>query len=262
MITLTSRIFACGAMAVMVAGAPASARQAQLDRAVAQSEQATTNGQQSQTRIDALEERRGDLFREYRATLQRIESQELFLDQQRVFLQSQANEIDDLQRQIEEVDDITISLLPMQFEMIDQLETFIMLDIPFKRDERMKRVADLRALMDRPDVPVSEKYRKIIEAYEIEAESGRKLTYWEAPFGDGPDAPLVDYLLIGRVAWVYMFKDESRLGLWNSEEGAWDNLPGSYRGDLRQAIRIARETATPNVFLAPVSGATSVADAG
>lgn len=259
--TLTLRVLACGAMVAMVAAAPAAARQTQLDRAVAQSEQATQDGQQSQQRIDAFEERRGDLFREYRATLQRIESQQLFLEQQRVFLRSQENEIEDLQRQIEEVDDITISLLPMQFEMIDQLDNFIALDIPFRLDERTNRIAELRTLMDRPDVPVSEKYRKIIEAYEIEAEFGRKLTYWEAPFGDGPDAPLVDFLLIGRVAWVYMFKDESRLGVWNAEEGAWENLAGSYRADLRQAVRIARETATPNVFLAPVRGA-AVADAG
>lgn len=242
-------------MAAFLATAPASA---QLNQTVREAENATTQAQQSQERINGLEEQRTDLFREYRAALQRIESQQLFIEQQRVYLQSQQVEIEDLQRQIEEVDDITISLLPMQFEMIDNLEEFIRLDIPFRREERMARVDRLRTLMDRPDVPVSEKYRLIIEAYEIEAEFGRKLTPWEGRFGDGPDAPIVDYLLIGRVSWVYMTKDESRLGVWNAEAGQWDNLPGSYRGDIRQALRMARETATPNVFLAPVRGAVDV----
>ncbi len=252
MVKLTSYLAAGAAFAVCAVSSPAMA---QLNQTLQESENATAAERQSQERINALEEDRTDLFREYRATLQRIESQKLFVEQQRVYLRSQENEIEDLQRQIEEVDDVTISLLPMQLEMIDNLEEFIRLDVPFRLNERLNRVEALRELMDRPDVPSSEKYRKIVEAYEIEAEFGRKLTPWEGRFGDGPDAPLVDYLLIGRVAWVYMFKDESRLGVWDAEAGEWRDLGGAYRTDIRQAMRMANETATPNVFLAPVPGA-------
>jgi len=248
---------------LLVAGAPALA---QLNETVNEAQRSTTAAAASQARIDGLADQRGDLFREYRATLQRIDAQQLFVDQQRVFLASQSNEITDLERQITEVEDVLRNLLPMQYEMIENLQAFVAVDIPFLRAERAERVARLTGFMNNPAIAPAERYRLIVEAYEIEADYGRFLKTWDGPLNPNPlsdEAPdetakTVDYLLIGRVAFIYAAQDGSEMGIWNAEAAAWDDLSDSYRVDVRTAVRMAKEVTTPDVFLGPVPGSTDI----
>jgi hypothetical protein len=251
------------AMAALLAVAAPS--YAQLNQAVSEAERATAAAAASQARIDRVADEAGDAFRDYRAALQTIERRELFVEQQRVFLQSQQNELTDLESQIGNVDEVLQGLTPMMFTMIDELESFIELDIPFLMDDRRERIVRLRELMDESpsDVPPAEKYRKIIEAYQIETDYGRFVAGFEGRFSDDPhastdpDAPVVDYLRVGRVSLIYMFKDGSRMGIYNPEAKQWDDLPGSYRLDIQKALRIAREVTTPDVFTVPMRGARS-----
>ncbi len=242
-----------GAIAAFTAAIPAAA---QLEEAVREAEGATASARASQDRIDELDEARGDIFREYRATLQRIDSQQLFVDQQRVFLESQRNDLSDLERQIEEVDDITTSLLPMQHDMIDALAEFIELDLPFLLDDRRARVERLREVMNNRNVSAAERYRLILEAYQIETDYGRFLNTYEGPLTNDENAATVDFLMIGRLAFIYQTQDDSEAGIWDAEAGDWRSLDGGFRPQIRQAIRMADEVTTPNVFLAPVPGPT------
>jgi hypothetical protein len=153
----------------------------------------------------------------------------------------------------------------MQFEMIEELGIFVEADLPFLRADRVSRVRRLRSYMDDPSISPAERYRQIVEAYQLEADYGRFLDTWAGPYvadplsgaDPDPDASTVDYLLIGRVAFIYMAQDESEMGIWNEEAKAWDRVPDTFRLDIRRAIRMAREVTTPNVFMAPVRGATT-----
>lgn len=257
--TMNWRLGCAGAMAALALAAtpPASA---QLEEAVREAESATDAARESQERINEIHDRTGDLFREYRATLQRIESQRLYVDQQRVFLESQRNELAELERQIDEVDDITTSLLPMQIDMIDALEEFINLDLPFLIEDRLARVGRLRDVMGDPNVAPAERYRLILEAYQIEADYGRTLRTYEAPLTDAEDAPTVDFLLIGRLAYIYQTQDDTDAGIWDADAGEWRSLGSGYRTSVRSAIRMADEVTTPNVFLAPVPGPSQASE--
>ena len=254
--------------AVFALGAPSAGQQ--LEQAVTEAEQSTAAAAQAQAQIDQISRQTSDINVEYRRVLQAIANQQLYVDQQGVFLASQQNEIEDLERQITEVEDVLRNLLPMQNEMIEALDDFVRADIPFRRGERLDRVQRLRSLMNNPAVAPAERYRQIVDTYQVEADAGRFLDTWSGPLnqsplsGEEPDetAPTVDYLLIGRVAFIYMSQDESDLAIWNNESGAWDALDGSFRLGVRQALRMARETAAPNVFVGPVPAATTVGDAG
>ncbi len=57
--------------------------------------------------------------------------------------------------------------MPFTVEMIAVLRTFIELDMPFPQRGRYDRVDRLEANMDRADLAVTEKYRQIMEAYQI-----------------------------------------------------------------------------------------------
>ena len=239
-----------GAVAGMAAGGAANA---QLERAVQVAQQSTEAGQQSQDRVEQLDDSRTDLAREYRAVLQQIESQRLFVDQQRVFLRSQQNEIESLQSQIGRVENVKVELLPMMREMVDNLANFVELDLPFNMVERQERIQRLYDNLDDADVSVAERYRVILNAYEIEASYGRGINAYEGPLTEGGE-DVVDFLRIGRLMLIYSRKDADQYGYWDRESGSWQPLPGDYGLELSKAFRIARNAAAPEILLAPVPG--------
>ena len=79
-----------------------------------------------------------------------------------------------IEKDIASISSLTRSVMPLMFKMIDALDNFVELDVPFLINERRQRIAGLRNLMNNPDASPAEKYRKISEAYEIENEYGRK----------------------------------------------------------------------------------------
>jgi len=52
---------------------------------------------------------------------------------------------------------------------------------------------------------------------------------------------------------VYMTKDESEIARYNIETGDWDPVDGGQALQLRQAIRIAKGEAAPDIVYAPVA---------
>ena len=66
-------------------------------------------------------------------------------------------------------------------KMIEVMSLFVELDLPFLPEERQTRIIQLQTLMERADVTLAEKYRRILEAYQVETEYGRTI---EAYKGD------------------------------------------------------------------------------
>jgi hypothetical protein len=134
----------------------------------------------------------------------------------------------------------------------------VRLDLPFLIDERTERTAELRALMSRADVTNAEKYRRIMEAYQIENEYGRTIeAYRSALEVDGRELT-VDFLRFGRVALVYQSIDQSMAGVWSQENRTWEPLDSSHRSAIRQGLRIARKQAAPELIRVPVPAALAV----
>ena len=143
-----------------------------------------------------------------------------------------------------------VEIVPLMFGMIESLDEFIGLDMPFNLEERRNRVDTLRALMEDPDVTVSERYRKIMEAFQIETSFGRDV---EATKGD-LEGREVEFLRIGRVLLAYQTADRSETGFWNKTSGQWEALPDEYRNFITEGLRIARKQAPPNLLMLPVPG--------
>ncbi len=246
-------------MAAVAATALGGAVQAQqLDQTLQTARQSTTAGAQTQQRIDTLDDQRTDIELEYRALLEQIESQRLFVEQQQVFIRSQENEVTSLQQQIERVDNIERDLAPMMREMVVNLENFVNLDLPFRMEGengRLARIEGLYELLDDPNISPAERYRVILNAYEIEASYGRSLNAYEEEILEDGIPVSVNVLQIGRVAAIRVY-DDGRMTIRHSNSSDWESLPGSYEANVTRALRIAQEVTTPSVFLAPLPGPT------
>lgn len=211
------------------------------------------DGVSSQARVDALDDQTNELTREYRAALKQLASLREYNAQLEKLIAAQKAEMTSIRRQIDEVTNVDRTIMPLMFRMIDALEQFVELDTPFLASERKQRVAALRALMDRSDATPAEKYRRILEAYEIENEYGRTIEVYEGEMNiDGIDRT-VSFLRIGRVALIYQTLDGKDSGVWNPKAAAFTDLDGDFDSELRSAMRIAKQQAAPDLIVVPLS---------
>ena len=118
----------------------------------------------------------------------------------------------------------------------------------------MERVQFLRNNIDRADVSVAEKFRGVLEAYNIELQYGRGIDTYRGTIDVGGSSRDVDFLRVGRVALVYQTTDGAVSGAWDKSAGAFVELPaGEYDAAIRKGIRIAKKQATIELLNMPVA---------
>jgi hypothetical protein len=209
----------------------------------------------SQSKIDSLTEETRKLLNEYKTVLKEIEGLRVYNRQLEKQIGNQEVEMAALSESIDKVTIIERQITPLMLRMIDGLEQFVNLDMPFLIKERNDRIDRLREMMDRADVAVSEKFSQVLRAYQIENEYGRTMeTYGDTIMIDGVERK-VDILKVGRVALVYQTPDGEETGMFNKNTNAYEAVGDEYQASVRQGIRMARQQATQDMFSIPVHGA-------
>lgn len=241
------------AAALVVGLAMPAAAQGQLRQALDIGEQATRKAEQVQEQINQLDDQRSDMVGEFRTILQRTQAAQLYARQQEKVVESQRRELESLSEQLGRVDEITAQTTPMLLDMISDLEAFVQADLPFRIDERTQRIADLRAAMENPQVPIVEQYRLIIEAYKSEMEYGRTIQTWPQELDIEGNPVMVDMFLYGRVALVYMSPDRNYAARYDRASAAWVPVQSKFKEDIAKAIKVAKGTTTPSVLYAPAT---------
>jgi septal ring factor EnvC (AmiA/AmiB activator) len=247
---------AAGALAcALLFAAPNDAAAQKLKQALGVRDDATNTGAASQERINKVADDTDELLRQWRDETAQIEALRVYNTQLEKLLASQDNEVTSLNDQIDSVKVIGREVTPLMLRMVDSLDEFVGLDVPFLIDERTDRVVRLRQLMDRADVTNAEKYRRIMEAYQIENDFGRTIEAYRGSLAGTGETRTVDYLRIGRVILLYQTLDGSEVGAWNQAADSWEVLDGSFRPSVRQGLRIARKQAAPDLLRLPVPAA-------
>jgi hypothetical protein len=223
-----------------------------LDEAVTRRLNANSELGESQQRVDELSDETDNLLTRYQATLRQIESLRTYNGQMEDVIAFQEAERASLQDQLDRIELVTRDVTPLMMRMINALQAFVELDVPFLEEERKQRIADLRQTMRRADVTEAEKYRRIMEAYQIENEYGRTIEAYRSTLSQGERELTVDFLRVGRIALLYQTLDEAEAAVWNQEKRVWEPLDRSYRSDIRQGLRIARKQAAPDLLRLPL----------
>ena len=203
----------------------------------------------SQDNIDATERMTDKIVNEWKAVSKQVEGLKLYNEQKRIQIQAQLDLMDKLDDQLVQVVVMQRQIPPLAQRMLESLESFIALDTPFRIEERQNRIDLVRSSLAKPKVTASEQDRQVLEAYNIEAEYGRKIDTYESTLLDGT---VVNILVIGRIGMFYQTKDEQSSGRWNNETNTWDELPGSYRKPIRNGIRMAKKLAPTDMLMMPV----------
>ena len=208
----------------------------------------------SQAKIDALTEETRQLLNEYKTVLKEIEGLRVYNRQLEKQIGSQEREMAQLSDSIDKVTVIERQITPLMLRMIDGLEQFVDLDLPFLMDERHGRIENLRSMMDRADVAVSEKYSQVLRAYQIENEYGRTLSSYGDTINIAGIDRKVDVLKVGRIAHVYQTPDGEETGMWNQTSGTWEPVDDEYKTPVRNGIRMERKQLTVDMLTLPISG--------
>lgn len=231
------------------------AEDADIDAVLEQQSSANEDSQQSQDLIDSLDDEISADIARNRAARQQINRLLIYNSNLETLVGDQDSEIASIEGQIADFGSVEQDVVPLMFEMIATLKQFIDLDMPFLQRERTDRIGRLEANMERADLAVSEKYRQIMEAYQIEASYGRNMeAYIGALLIDGAERR-VDILRVGRILLAYQTLDRTEVGFWNKANGQWTTLDNSYRREISDGLRIARKQMAPRLLELPIPAA-------
>ncbi len=208
-------------------------------------------GQQDQ--IDEIITETRSLAEEFRGVMKEVDGLIVYntlLDRQ---IADQEQELANLRTSIDQVQIIERQILPLLTRMIDGLDSFVALDVPFLLDERTARVESLTALLGRADVTAAEKFRVVMEAWQIENDYARTIfAYTDELSIDGATRE-VDVLQIGRIALLYQTADGAQSGAWDQRNRMWVPVGNEFRNPIREGIRLARNQVAPDLLLLPLA---------
>lgn len=207
----------------------------------------------TQREINEIADATQEMVEEYRLLLTQIENLRIYNRQMERIVNSQEEEIASIEGQLGQLQETQRQLIPLMLRMIDELEAVVESDIPFLYEERTNRVNTLRNLMDRGDISIAEKYRKVLEAYQIENEYARNIEAYEGELGDR----LVDFFRLGRVGLYYQTKDDTETGWFNPQTGQFEVLEeGYFRSAIDTGIKMANKQVAPELLRLPAQAPT------
>lgn len=249
MIKYTSKTMRYGACAMSAATcvfalwgvASLAAEPAKVNAVIGEQVKAEEAAKASQKRVEQLDEEATKMLADYRQMTAEAQSLKSYNDQLATQVTSQQSQIDEMTTQLGQIETTSREVLPMMEKMLATLDQFVKLDLPFLVEERNNRIAQLKDVMTRADVSTSEKYRRIVEAYQIEMEYGRTIEAYQGKVGD----KTVDFLRAGRIALMYQTLDGKETGYWDAAAKNWKQ-DSDYQDGIRAGLKVAKKQAAPD----------------
>jgi hypothetical protein len=248
-----SLLLSLSTTALLHTSANAAGQDQQLDKVVAAGQQINKSAANSQLKVNGFTEQVQSKLQQFNTATKELDGLNVYNQQMQSQLDNQVAELVQLANSMEEVSIIERQVSPLMARMISTLENFVQLDVPFLPAERSKRILDLNDMMTRADISVSEKFRRVLEAYQVEVDYGRTIeAYSGLLIVEGKEMD-VDFLRVGRVSFIYQTRDGSQLGQWDQKNGQWKSLSQDYRLGINKALRIARKQLAPDLIMVPLT---------
>lgn len=180
-----------------------------------------------------------------------------YSDQVARMMARQQEELARLERELAGLDQTRREVGPWLARMHATLVEFVARDLPFDRERRQARTAHLGELLERPDLALAEKARRVLEAYRLEVATGRRIEAARGEVDLGAGLRMVDLLRVGRVALYYRTLEGREVGWWDAATSAWRPLAPEHRAGIEHGLRVARQKTPPGLLRLPVPPPTS-----
>ena len=259
----SSRQMAAAGIAAAILGLTGSvlAQQATVDDVLRADQRRLNLAQASQERVNNQNQAARTLTDRYRAINKEVDGLRVYNRLMTAQVQGQQATLDDISLSMDQVDVINRQIFPLMERMIDGIEQSINLDIPFLLEERENRVEALKDTLARSDVSVAEKFRKVMEAYQIELDYGSSAEFYKESLDVVGGVRDYNMLRIGRVGLYFQSDDSSITGMWDAESGDYIRLGNEHRNEIRKGLRMARQLIAPELLLLPLPAATNAGEA-
>ncbi|BDX08493.1 DUF3450 domain-containing protein [Planctobacterium marinum] len=212
----------------------------------------------SQQTVEQLDNATRKLLQEYQNIMQRNDYQQYYQFQLEQLAKEQQTEIANLEQQLEELAYLELTLMPLMQSILVALEEFVAVDLPFKQQERLAGVQQLRQRVNSSSLSLPEKYRLLMEVWQIEYDYGRSIETWRGTINqiDGERAKgeslAVNFFRLGRVALYYQTPDGAHSAIWDQETKSWQPLAVTFNRQIQQAIQVAAERVAPDLLALPL----------
>jgi hypothetical protein len=237
----------------MTAGNSVAQEEKALQPAVDKATEINQSAAKSQQKINSITDQIDNKLQQFKAINKETTGLDVYNGQLQKQIDNQMQEMSDLNASIDGVSIIERQITPLMMRMITGLAQFVALDVPFLAQERNNRVVELQAMMDRADIAPSEKFRRVMEAYQVEMDYGRTLEAYSGLHTiDGQERD-VDFLRVGRTALIYQTRDASLQGTWNKQTREWEALSSSYRTQVTKGLRMAKKQLAPDLLMLPIA---------
>ena len=224
------------------------------DNVVQAGQSRLADNQNAQKAVDSIHEETRNIVEDYQSLLKVVDGLKVYNKILARQLANQDVEISTLEQSIANAAVIERQILPLLDRMLDALDAYVDVDIPFLLDERKARIANLRKLMFMSELSNAEKTRRIFEAFQIENDFGNTIESYKGKLNIGDRSFDVDYLRVGRVSYMYRTVGSDNYGYWDRNSQSWQEIGESlYKRNIDKGIKMARQEMAPELLTIPVS---------
>jgi hypothetical protein len=195
--------------------------------------------QQLQNEVDQWTAQREQILAEIQNLKIRHKWLQHQLSKYQTYLAKQQETIKELERTRQKAEIIRMSLEPYLDEVVLRLEACVSNDLQFLPDERQKRLVFLKDSLNDYQVGLGEKFRRVMEALQVEAGYGDSIEKTETSLNLDGAATQVVLFRLGRTALFYQSLDGKKVGRFDQATGKWQELPADFSKDISHAIEMA-----------------------
>lgn len=245
-------------LAIVILSVTTGANASNLDNARSIENKTNTASAVSQDKID----KSADSVLAMKASIEQLQEEvknlTIYHDHLARLVKNQAQEVASIDQQITDIKQTRQGVVPLMYQMIDGLKTIVENDKPIKQQARLARVNKLETMMSQADISDAEKFRRILEAYQIEMDYGTKLAAYQAKITLADNKVIeVNVLHLGRIALVARSLNGSHYWSWNTATKQWQVIDASEGANIDKAFAIADNQIAPSLITLPISGSST-----
>ncbi len=216
----------------------AATSQQQVEKPLRQS---ITTRQGTQEAVEKWQTDRGSLTAQFDALTSETASLQSYKDALQSRVDKTQQRLAVKQKQLVDIEKIGEEITPFLDELFVQLRQVVGDGLPFLAEERQKRLARMEEMMADPKTSVNEKYRRLMEAMQIEAEYGFTTEVYSQEIDSPSGKVQVEVLRLGRLNLFYLSLDGRACGFYDEATGTWQALDDNWLREISAAIAMVRK---------------------